>query len=79
MNAEILPTLIQIVADELGVDESEISGKTPLRGSDLFSAADLVEIVGEAETQFGVEIPEDDLERMKTLADLAAFLDDELE
>ena len=79
MDAEILPALIQIVVDELGVHESEISGKTRLRGSDLISHSDLVEIVMEAETHFGVEIPDDDLERLRTVADLAAFLADELE
>lgn len=79
MDEEILPQLMQIVIDELGVHDSEVTGKTRLRGTDLISKSELMEIVMEAETHFGVEIPDDELERMKSLADLAAFFADELE
>lgn len=56
--------------------EGEIARETPLR--DIGDSLQLVSFAMEIECEFGIQIDDDDLEKFETIADVARFLDLEI-
>jgi acyl carrier protein len=71
---EYLPTVKRIIADQLGLDESDITPEKNLvdLGAD---SLDEVEIVMAYEEEYDIEIPDEDVERIRTVADIMAYLE----
>jgi len=71
---ELETRLKKIVAEQLGVDESKI---VPARFSDDLNAdsLDLVEMIMSLEEEFGVEIPDEDAEKILTVGDALSYID----
>ena len=64
--------VLSIIADQLGLDGSDIKLDTPL-GS-LGDSLDAVEVAMEAEDEFDIRIPEESCESLKTVGDLVALV-----
>ena len=63
----ILEKVIAIVAEQLGVDPSEVTEQTNLvddLGADSLSVVDLIMSI---EDEFGVQIPDDAVESLRTI------------
>jgi acyl carrier protein len=67
MSAEIETKIIKIVADQLNVDESEISSDSSFVDDLGADSLDTVELVMAFEEEFGVEIPDDDAEKIQSV------------
>jgi acyl carrier protein len=67
MSAEIEAKVIKIVADQLNVDESEISADSSFVDDLGADSLDTVELVMAFEEEFGVEIPDEDAEKIQTV------------
>ena len=65
--------VIDIVVAELKIDKSKVTDAAQLTdlGADSLS---LLEIIFQLEEQFGIEIPDEDAERMKTLNDVVEYV-----
>ncbi|MCM1028850.1 MAG: acyl carrier protein [Pseudoflavonifractor sp.] len=73
--ADIASRVKDIIVDKLGVDENEVkpeAGFTTDLGAD---SLDTVELIMEFEKEFGIEIPDDKAESIKTVADAIAFIE----
>lgn len=68
--------VIDIVADELGVDKSEV---TPAKSfiEDLNAdSLDLTELMMTFESRFNMEIADEEVEKLKTVGDVVALIED---
>ena len=63
-----------IVAENLGVEESELTMETSFREDLEADSLDLFEMVMAMEEEFGIEIPSEDLEKIATVKDLEEYL-----
>lgn len=65
-----------LIAEQLGVDEAEITPEAKF-GDDLGAdSLDLFELVMALEEEYGVEIPSEDLESIATVQDVMDYLKD---
>ena len=58
-----------IIVENLGVDESEITPNAHLVDDLGADSLDIVELVMEMENQFGIEVDEDEGEKVRTVKD----------
>ncbi|MBD5346544.1 MAG: acyl carrier protein [Muribaculaceae bacterium] len=73
--ADIANRVKEIIVDKLGVDENEVkpeAGFTTDLGAD---SLDTVELIMEFEKEFGIEIPDEKAEGIKTVADAIAYIE----
>jgi acyl carrier protein len=64
-----------IIAEQLGVSEDEISEDSNLVEDLDADSLDIVELVMAFEDEFGVKVPDDQLENIKTVGDIIKILD----
>lgn len=70
----MLEKINEIVAESLGVEESTLTAETSFEGDLGVDSLDLFELVMALEEEFDVEIPTDDLEKMKTIGDVEEYI-----
>lgn len=71
---EIQEKVIKIVSEATKVDASNIKSETNFIDDLNLDSLDMVEMMMKMEEEFGVEIPEDKTEDLKTINDVASFL-----
>ncbi len=64
-----------LIAEQLGLDAAEIKPETRLVEDLKADSLDIVAMVMEMESQFGVEIPDDELANLKTVGDAVAYVE----
>lgn len=67
--------LKKIVAEQLGVDESEIVPSARFTDDLHADSLDLVEMIMSLEEEFGVEIPDEDAEKILTVQDAMDYIE----
>jgi acyl carrier protein len=60
----------KVIADHLGVEVEMVVDTADLRNDLGADSLDIVELVMAAEEEFGIEIPDDDMDEAWTVADL---------
>lgn len=66
--------LRKIIVDQLGVDESKIVPAASFANDLNADSLDLVELIMALEEEFGVEIPDDDAQKIETVGDALNYL-----
>ncbi len=68
-----LENIKNILADQLGIDESAITEDTTIEdlGAD---SLDLVEAIMTIEDEFGIEIDDEDVKNLKTVGDIMNYI-----
>lgn len=64
----------EIVADQLGIDAEDIKLESNFKEDLEADSLDLFELVMSLEEEYGVEIPSEDLEKIKTVNDIIEYL-----
>ena len=72
--AEIQAKVVSIVAEHLGVEERDIKPTSSFTDDLGADSLDLVEVVMTLEDQFGLEIAEDQSEKIKTIQDAVDYI-----
>jgi len=70
-----LAKISQIIADQIGVRAEEITMSSDFREDLGIDSLDIFEIIMELEELYAIEIPTEDLEDMKKVADLVHYID----
>lgn len=71
---EVQEKVIKIVSDATKVDAGNIKAETNFIDDLNLDSLDMVEMMMKMEEEFGVEIPEDKTEDLKTINDVTNFL-----
>jgi acyl carrier protein len=66
----------QIVADQLGVDVDEVTPEASFVDDLGADSLDTVELVMALEEEFGLEIPDEDAEKISTVGDAIKFIEE---
>ena len=74
MSAEIEAKVKNIVAEQLGVDQAEISLETSFVNDLNADSLDTVELVMELEDQFDVSIPDEEAEKIQTVGQAVTYI-----
>ena len=64
-----------IIVDKLGVDESEVAPEASFTNDLGADSLDTVELIMQLEEEFGIEIPDDDAEKITTVQAAIDYLD----
>jgi len=64
----------QIIVEQLGVDEAEVTGSASFQDDLGADSLDIVELVMAFEESFEIEIPDEDAEKIKTVGDAVAYV-----
>ena len=64
-----------IIVDQLGVNETEVTGSASFIDDLGADSLDIIELVMAFEEAFGVEIPDEDAEKIKTVADAVQYVE----
>lgn len=74
-SAEMQARLKKIVAEQLNVEESQVVPSARFSDDLNADSLDLVEMIMSLEEEFGVEIPDEDAERILTVQDAIDYID----
>ena len=63
-----------IIVDKLGVDESEVTNEASFTNDLGADSLDTVELIMELEKEFGLQIPDDQAEKISTVQDAIDYI-----
>ncbi len=64
-----------IITDQLGVEKDALSAEANLLDDLGADSLDVVELVMALEEEFGIEVPDDDVENIRTIGDIVQYLE----
>lgn len=74
--SEIEAKVKDIIVDKLGVDEADVKPEASFTNDLGADSLDTVELIMEFEKQFGITIPEDKSEKISTVGDAIAYIEE---
>jgi len=74
----MMEKLIAMVAEQLGVDAAQIKPESRLKEDLEADSASIMMLVMDVENEFGIEIEDDAIEMVKTVADMADYIQKKL-
>jgi acyl carrier protein len=66
----------KIIVEQLGVDEAEVTPEASITDDLGADSLDQVELVMAFETEFNIDIPDEEAEKIKTVGDAVAKIDE---
>lgn len=73
-NESIFETVRNILVEQLGIDEENVSMNANFIDDLNADSLDIVELVMAMEQEFGISIPDEEAERIKTVGDAVEFI-----
>ena len=74
--SEIASRVKAIIVDKLGVEESEVTETASFTNDLGADSLDTVELIMEFEKEFGISIPDDQAEKIGTVQDAVAYIEE---
>ena len=76
MSAALEEKVKKIIIDQLGVDEAEVTAEAKFIDDLGADSLDTVELVMALEEEFGIEIPDEDAEKIATVQNAVTYIRD---
>ncbi|MDD2963191.1 MAG: acyl carrier protein [Bacteroidales bacterium] len=73
--SDIAKRVKAIIVDKLGVDENEVTAEASFTNDLGADSLDTVELIMEFEKEFGIAIPDDQAEKIGTVGDAIAYIE----
>ena len=73
--SEIESKVKAIIVDKLGVDEAEVVATASFTNDLGADSLDTVELIMEFEKEFGINIPDDEAEKITTVGDAISYIE----
>ncbi len=64
----------ELLANQLGADEESMSMDTNIAADLGADSLDVVELLAEIQDEFDIEIPDEEIENIKTIGDLTEYI-----
>ena len=74
----VLEKIKEILARSLDVDIETLSADTKIAEDLGADSLDIVEILMDIESEYGIEIPDEDIESIKTIGDAAEYIQNKM-
>ena len=71
---DIETKVTQIICEQLSVEESQVTPDASFQESLNADSLDIVELIMALEEGFGIEIPDDDAEKIRTVGDAIRYI-----
>ena len=71
----MLERIKELVAENLGVDEADITETSSFKEDLGADSLDLFEMIMALEEEYGIEIPTEDLEKIATVGDVISYIE----
>ena len=65
-----------IIADQLDIDEDDITLSSDIQSDFGADSLDIVDMIMSLEDEFEIELPDEEVENMKTVGDVVRFIED---
>jgi acyl carrier protein len=70
----MLKKISEILVEQLGIEDVEITEETSFQDDLHIDSLDLFEVITALEDEFEIEIPQEDLESLKSVGDVIEYL-----
>ena len=74
----VLEKLKGMVAEQLGVSEDEVKPESRLKEDLQADSASVMMLVMDVESEFGIEVEDDAIETVKTVADMVKYIENKM-
>lgn len=74
----MMEKLIGMVCEQLGVTAAEVKPESRLKEDLGADSASIMMLVMDVESEFGIEVEDDAIEKVKTVADMASYIQDKM-
>ena len=75
----MLEKVKRIIAAQLDIDESALTPETDIEDDLGADSLDAVELIVAFEEEFGISVPDDDILALRTVGDIAEYIENEKE
>jgi acyl carrier protein len=75
----VVQRVSSIVGEQLGVEEADLVPEASLLDDLGADSLDVVELVMALEEEFGIEVPDDDVENIRTIQDIVRYVEGKAE
>ena len=75
----VLEKVKAILAEQFDVEEDKVTADTDLQEDLGADSLDVVDLVMSFEEEFDIEIPDDQVEKIKTVGDIVKFIEEKVE
>ena len=74
----MMEKLIAMVAEQLGVAAAEVKAESRLKEDLGADSASVMMLVMDVESEFGIEVEDDAIEKVKTVGDMAKYIEEKM-
>ena len=74
----MMEKLVAMVAEQLGVAAAEVKPESRLKEDLGADSASIMRLVMDVESEFGIEVEDDAIEKVKTVADMARYIEEKM-
>ena len=67
-----------MIVEQLGVSEAEVKPESRMKEDLKADSASIMMLVMDVETEFGIEVEDDAIEKVKTVADMAKYIEEKM-
>ena len=67
-----------MIVEQLGASEADVKPESRLKEDLKADSASIMMLVMDVETEFGIEVEDDAIEKVKTVADMVAYIEEKM-
>ena len=67
-----------MIVEQLGVAEADVKPESRLKEDLKADSASIMMLVMDVETEFGIEVEDDAIEKVKTVADMVVYIEEKM-
>ena len=67
-----------MIVEQLGVSEAEVKPESRMKEDLKADSASIMMLVMDVETEFGIEVEDDAIEKVKTVGDMVAYIEEKM-
>lgn len=75
----VLEKLIELLCEQLDIEADEVNENTDIVNDLGADSLDVVDLVMTLEDEFDIEIPDEDIEKIRTVGELAHYLEEHID